>query len=139
MYVVDCWQHQSGPYEQDRANAPQEEQERLYQFVHSRFSGRRNVVVLRDFIHTLAVTFPDEYFDLIYLDACHLYEAVRQDLRDWWPKVKKGGLFCGHDYMDVNVPFIQVKKAVDEFCAELRLGLDFVTLGHCGSWGLWKR
>jgi len=45
-----------------------------------------------------AAIFPDGYFDLVYIDASHLYDAVRADVEVWLPKVRSGGLLCGHDY-----------------------------------------
>lgn len=33
-------------------------------------------------------------------DARHDYCGVAEDLELWWPKVKPGGIFAGHDYID---------------------------------------
>ena len=48
-------------------------------------------------------------FDWVYIDALHTYEAIHDDLRAWWPKVRDGGLFSGDDYGDMkdteNLPF----------------------------------
>jgi Methyltransferase domain len=44
------------------------------------------------------------------LDANHSYESVKEDIEAWFPKVKKGGLFAGHDY----IHWAGVKKVVDE-------------------------
>jgi predicted O-methyltransferase YrrM len=41
--------------------------------------------------------FPDEYFDVVFLDADHRYKWIKEDINRWLPKVKKGGLLCGHD------------------------------------------
>lgn len=50
-----------------------------------------------------AAEFKDESVDFCFIDACHAYEAVKKDLDAWWPKIKKGGVFAGHDY-DINYP-----------------------------------
>jgi len=57
--------------------------------------------------------FEDESLDCVYIDAGHDYRNVRADLGYWYPKVKKGGIFCGHDYKLVGVP--GVRTAVDQF------------------------
>jgi hypothetical protein len=41
--------------------------------------------------------YPDEYFDVVFIDADHRYTAVKKDIQQWLMKVKKGGLLCGHD------------------------------------------
>jgi len=55
--------------------------------------------------------YPDEYFDVVYIDASHEYECVKDDIISWLPKVKKGGILCGDDYC---VGWPQVVRAVDE-------------------------
>jgi SAM-dependent methyltransferase len=56
--------------------------------------------------------FPDEMFDYIYIDGDHTLDAVKRDLRLWYSKLKKSGVFAGHDWVDdVN----GVKPAVIAF------------------------
>lgn len=45
-----------------------------------------------------AELFDDESLDMVYIDGNHLYEFVKADIIAWYPKVKKGGWICGHDY-----------------------------------------
>ena len=51
-------------------------------------------------------------FDFIYIDGNHNYEFIKQDIELWWPKVKVGGYFGGHDYS--NLALEGVKRAVEE-------------------------
>jgi predicted O-methyltransferase YrrM len=44
-------------------------------------------------------SFDDETFDVVYIDADHSYESVKRDIASWRPKVKRGGVLCGHDYV----------------------------------------
>jgi FkbM family methyltransferase len=44
--------------------------------------------------------YPDGYFDAIYVDAVHNYEGVRADILNFTPKVKRGGVIAGHDFID---------------------------------------
>lgn len=57
-----------------------------------------------------AAIFPDNYFSFIFIDAGHSYEQVTNDLVAWFPKLKSGGIFAGHDYHDA-----QVSKAVKDY------------------------
>jgi hypothetical protein len=42
--------------------------------------------------------FEDKSLDMVYIDGCHKYESVREDLLLWIPKIKDGGFISGHDY-----------------------------------------
>jgi predicted O-methyltransferase YrrM len=39
----------------------------------------------------------DGSFDLVFVDADHGYDAVKRDIAAWLPKVRRGGILCGHD------------------------------------------
>lgn len=44
--------------------------------------------------------FEDESLDFVYIDACHEYDYVMQDIIEWTKKVRRGGIVAGHDYYD---------------------------------------
>ena len=54
--------------------------------------------------------FSDRSIDLVFVDADHSYEAVKNDLEAWLPKVTRHGVLCGHDYTVRP----GVRRAVDE-------------------------
>lgn len=58
-----------------------------------------------------AKLYEDESLDFVFLDASHKYKDVKEDMEAWYPKVKQGGIFAGHDYPT----WPEVVKAVDEF------------------------
>ena len=64
-----------------------------------------------------AKEFGDESLDFVYIDANHKYSEVSADVRAWYPKVKRNGVLCGHDYFT----FGSVVKAVDDWGAENNL------------------
>jgi len=41
--------------------------------------------------------FRDGTFDLIFIDGNHAYSQAKQDILTWLPKVRFGGILCGHD------------------------------------------
>lgn len=54
---------------------------------------------------------PDVQTDVVFIDALHDYESVKQDISLWWPLVAPGGYLCGHDY---NHKWPGVMRAVAE-------------------------
>lgn len=51
--------------------------------------------------------------DVVFIDADHSAEGVRQDFANWAPRVKPGGLICGHDYAP---EFPGVIESVNALC-----------------------
>ena len=52
----------------------------------------------------------DEY-DFIFIDGLHSYEQVLKDCKNYYSKIKTGGIFSGHDYNTIE----GVNRAVNEF------------------------
>lgn len=57
--------------------------------------------------------FENESVDFIYIDANHWYEPCKADIKNYLPKIKKGGIISGHDY---KMP--SVKQAVNEMLGQ---------------------
>lgn len=94
----------------------------LYKKVKARFakqieSGQMEIV--RELSFDGIASFPDQFFDWVYLDTDHSYETTRRELELLRPKMKSGGIIAGHDYIIGNwnggVRY-GVIEAVREFC-----------------------
>ena len=55
--------------------------------------------------------FQNESLDFLFLDAEHIYNDVYEDLEVWFPKMRKDGIMCGHDYYKGS----EVLLAVNDF------------------------
>ena len=115
LYLIDCWKHKNDY--NDIANIPDEKHQELYLSVIKKFIDDRSVQIIRKDSVEAAKQFPDEFFDWIYLDADHSFEGSSKDINAWWPKLKKGGIFAGHDYIDgeYTVGNFGVKSSVNNF------------------------
>ena len=99
-------------------------------------AGRRRHVLVQASPQA-ARNFADDALDFAFIDGNHLYESVQGDIFAWWPKIRAGGLLAGHDYGvygDANGKW-GVRRAVDEFAAALRCGVD---VGRDGVWSVRK-
>ena len=76
--------------------------ERFYQdLMHLAETERRSSVkVHRGRSVEVASQFADRFFDVIYIDADHHYDAVLADLFAYAPKLKSGGILWGDDFLE---------------------------------------
>lgn len=56
--------------------------------------------------------------DIIYIDAAHEYDAVKQDIQNYWTLMSSGGIMFGDDYTGY---WSGVVRAVDEAVVDLAL------------------
>lgn len=107
LYSIDMW---AG----DRRHGDEEYREackRLQSF------GDRSVVFRIDFAGAVSL-FPDRFFDFIYIDGyAHTGQEGGQTLYQWWSKLKRGGIFAGHDYSN---RFPLTVEVVNEFARGLK-------------------
>ena len=66
--------------------------------------------ILRGYSQDFVNSFEDESLDYIFIDGDHSYEGALRDCELFFPKIKSGGIFAGHDWS-----FDGVRKAVNEF------------------------
>lgn len=139
LFLIDCWQQQDqNIYDDPEANVENHIQEQLYQETKKRFARDSRVVILREFSNQAVHRFANESLDWVYIDANHGYEAAKQDIALWWPKIKKGGVLSGHDY--AVRPSFGVVQAVNEFLIANNLNLFCLTVEEhiYDSWAIKK-
>lgn len=122
LEFVDPWREwqEGSSYRQHKRTGKltQEEWDKVYQEALARIEAATPPASIppKFSIHRMtsaqaALLFNDAELDLVFIDANHTYEHVKLDIHYWMPKIKKGGLICGHDYCG---RYRGVKKAVDE-------------------------
>ena len=134
LHLIDPWAFQGGDAYRDawyggKLAPDQAAMDEIYEGVARRFARQiaTDVVeVHRSGSAEAAGGFPAAYFDWVYVDGDHLYEAVRSDLELFAPKLKVGGLLAGDDYGLPGWWDDGVTRAVDEFVAGR--GYEIVTL-----------
>lgn len=136
LVLVDAWQHFEEGYS-DACNLSQSVQDERYQRVCLDFNSDQRVSVVRKLSVEAAKFYLPETFQFIYLDANHSTAAVRQDLEAWWPKLRPGGIFAGHDYLEGNGEGYGVKLAVDRFANEWDLRVHHTTQEYCRPSGVY--
>lgn len=137
LYMIDPWKAWPAdhPYTlsgDGAAKLPKEEHEKNFQVATGRtnFAGGRRMI-LRTTSEIAGQRLAGRFFDFAFIDGAHYYEAVRDDIATWWPRIAPGGLLAGHD---LDHPRDQrgiwgVRRAVEEFCD--REGLALQNRGSC--------
>jgi hypothetical protein len=151
LYLIDSWKLLNKDEYNDISNNSN------YSDTIKNIKGFENrSFMIRGLSEEIVDMFSDNSLDFIYIDANHKYESIKNDMNLWWPKLKIGGLFSGHDYLDMNwkdEPFAPngkdkyiwkpdfsefigefgVNPAVDEFCKENNYKLN-LTNEWFGTW-----
>ncbi len=156
LYMVDVWRALGAEYN-DTSNHGERD---IYKdAINNTVGFEDRAIMVRASSVVAANMFADESLDFVYIDANHAYDFVKQDIKSWFPKVKKGGYICGHDYIAMNwykdPNFAEngkdkyiwngsvyhgcfgVNPAVDEFCKE-HAYIPTITNEWFGTWAIKK-
>jgi len=107
IIIVDTWK--GSPNELTTHHKLATEQDIYQLFVEN--MGERKYKAIKATSKAAAGKFKAESLDVVFIDLTHTYEAVKEDIKLWLPKVKKGGYIAGDDYHENWKGVIQ---AVDE-------------------------
>lgn len=118
--AVDIWVTMAS----DPARIAQEEH-RAY-FVGQVLPRYKRLTLLEHESAEAAAMVDDGSLDLVFIDACHQYAAVKRDIALWSPKVRPGGWITGHDFDNPRFP--GVRRAVTEAFGEVQTREDYTWL-----------
>lgn len=107
VWIVDSWNGSSNELDTHHQLAKHSD-------IYSLFlenMGARKFKHIRSLSHEASLHFDNESCDVVFIDMEHTYEAVKNDIELWLPKVKSGGYIAGHDY---SSDWIGVIEAVNE-------------------------
>jgi predicted O-methyltransferase YrrM len=105
--IIDTWK--GSPNELTTTHKLATEQNIYNLFVEN--MGSRKYKAIKATSKVASKKFANESLDVVFIDLTHTYEAVKEDIKLWLPKVKKGGYIAGDDYHEHWKGVIQ---AVDE-------------------------
>jgi len=130
LYMVDLWAPpapgsdyvESGD---DNAVRPAEAFDADYRLAESatRFADDRRELIQADSVEA-AGRFDDGELDFVFIDGDHSLAGVTADLAAWFPKVRPGGLVCGHDIDNEAFPGFQVRAALEQFLTDRGMDPD---------------
>lgn len=107
IYIVDSWLGSANEIQSTQKLATKTD---IYNTFMNNM-GNRNFIPVKMQSDQAVLEFEDESCDVVFIDMEHTYEAVKNDIQMWLPKVKKGGYLAGHDYQSY---WPGVIKAVNE-------------------------
>lgn len=140
LYCIDPWERQDPLVYREPANESNWSDVYNSAQIRSRkFPGR--VKLMQTYSPQAALVFSDACFDFVYIDALHSLEAVQADLKAWWPKLKPGGLFGGHDLYNNTIwpNNCQVQDAVLQFATDRELAIHTTNVpGKDQGWWILK-
>ena len=122
LHLIDAW------------GDPKRYHDGLQLLVEERFRdeiARQRVEINRGLSTDVLATFPDGYFDWVYLDTAHTYSVTSAELALLEHKVKRDGIIAGHDYSMGNwVGGVRygVIEAVHELCVQGGWEILYLTL-----------
>ena len=112
LFIIDDWRPIPESKQWKRKN--------LKELFLQKIGGDEKITILEGLSWEKAILVPDGQLDFAFIDASHDKESVLKDLKAWSPKIRKGGMLCGHD-----LHFPGVVKALEElFEGYERTGID---------------
>ena len=128
LYSVDAWSGDESLTKSVFKKRARNQLEKCFEDAKQNLSkhGERSQII-RSTTFEAVNKFRDGSLDFIYIDASHRFSGASLDLINWFPKVRSGGLFSGHDYWSCYR--CEVMEAVNGFFVENKIVLHLTTKG----------
>ena len=129
LYMIDVWRGLGNEYE-DMSNH-NNHTEAYFETMKNISGFEERGIMIRSLSKDCVDLFENESLDFVYIDANHAYDFIKEDMNLWFPKLKKGGIFSGHDYFpDTRIwrgKACGVYQAVNEFAEKMGTQVHHVT------------
>lgn len=115
----------------------------VYEYMRADFAKNLGIKLERGLSWDVLETYPDDFFDFVYIDSSHSYLGTVKELELCRKKVKRGGYIGFHDYIINKNKCMHdykfgVEQAVNEFCAKYDMQISALAMDGCVS-GLIQR
>jgi hypothetical protein len=118
LWCVDPWQNDYDGNDKASYTCPMQVVEQCFDKMRENLpilGGRDCVTKLKMTSQQASTIFEPASLDFVYIDGCHLFESVMEDLTLWLPKIRPNGLIGGHDFAEW---YPDIMKAVREVVGE---------------------
>lgn len=126
LYLIDPWEYYE-EYEQDSKGYMDivitglNDAEKVTRKRMKRYGEK--VEIIKDYSNRCLDRIPNK-LDFVYIDANHSYKHIKEDMANFWKKVKVGGIMGGHDfYNGYHRICDDVIRSVCEFAVKNKLQL----------------
>lgn len=99
LFCIDPWK----PYSGYRDIISKHRFDSLYKETKKRLKGL-NCKIVKKFSMDAVNDFKPRSLDFVYIDANHKLRYVIDDITEWAPRVRPGGIVSGHDYRKAKQP-----------------------------------
>jgi len=124
-FFIDGWKGKKiwlvDPYEEQSLEVYRERDKKPYDSWHNQVKAMEDsdsrVKLIRKYSVDASMDFSNDQLDFVYIDGNHEYSHVINDLDSWYPKLKSGGVFAGHDYNNNTDPphYCEVERALTDW------------------------
>lgn len=139
LFLIDTFTGKVGSGDKDGNNFESYNGADLHNMVQERFKNNNNVYIIKNTSDFL-LSFQNNCFDIIYIDANHSYEHCSKDLQVSFEAIRNNGFICGHDYRFIfektghKEYCFGVNKAVNDFCKLYNQTIMSEALDGCTSY-----